>query len=298
MFARTVEWQGVLDAEQYMEDVVRATQELLSDAEASLFAKGLWDKVLKASVKQDSMGPASSLINHVAFKALDDASPSQDLTLLHIAARDGTSLDVMEALIAQGAITTIRDTNGNTPYDLAVRRLGGQASLTAENSAETKHVSNPDGDRILNVLKPRPERSLTESELVQLQERLEEVIKKETLIAGPDGDQTAMTFVLKDEDHTIGNALRYMIMKNPKVDYCGYSIPHPSEAKLHIRIQTIPGTTAYEALEKGLSDLIDLCGVVNEKFKENLEASQFLYREDGDWDAAEREANGEMDQDR
>ncbi|RUS18097.1 hypothetical protein BC937DRAFT_89150, partial [Endogone sp. FLAS-F59071] len=45
-------------------------------------------------------------------------------------------------------------------------------------------------------------------------------------------DETSMTFSLKDEDHTLGNALR------PEVDYCGYSIPHPSEAKMNIRIQT------------------------------------------------------------
>jgi DNA-directed RNA polymerase subunit L len=27
-------------------------------------------------------------------------------------------------------------------------------------------------------------------------------------------------------------------MKNPDVEFCGYSIPHPSEAKLNLRIQT------------------------------------------------------------
>lgn len=91
-------------------------------------------------------------------------------------------------------------------------------------------------------------------------------------------DITCMTFVLKEEDHTLGNALRYMIMKkwgsytvlqlvqtwmcctwmchvfsycpsrimfsskrficSPEVTFCGYSVPHPSEHKINLRIQT------------------------------------------------------------
>uniref|UniRef100_W5NCS9 DNA-directed RNA polymerases I and III subunit RPAC2 n=1 Tax=Lepisosteus oculatus TaxID=7918 RepID=W5NCS9_LEPOC len=52
------------------------------------------------------------------------------------------------------------------------------------------------------------------------------------------GDDSCVTFVLHDEDHTLGNALRYMVMKNPEVEFCGYSITHPSESKINFRIQT------------------------------------------------------------
>ncbi|KAE9374575.1 RBP11-like subunits of RNA polymerase [Stipitochalara longipes BDJ] len=80
---------------------------------------------------------------------------------------------------------------------------------------------------------------------------------------------TAASFEFKKEDHTLGNALRYIIMKNPDVEFCGYSIPHPSEELMNIRIQTyVEGTTAVEALEKGFNDLMDLCDVVSEKFQE------------------------------
>merc|ERR1712230_192336 len=72
--------------------------------------------------------------------------------------------------------------------------------------------------------------------------------------------------VFDEEDHTLGNALRYIIMKNPDVEFCGYSIPHPSEALMNIRIQTYEGTTAVDALDKGLQDLMDLCDVVAAKF--------------------------------
>jgi DNA-directed RNA polymerase I and III subunit RPAC2 len=81
----------------------------------------------------------------------------------------------------------------------------------------------------------------------------------------PGSTEQAASFQFKEEDHTLGNALRYIIMKNPNVEFCGYSIPHPSEELMNIRIQTYEGT-AVEALLKGLDDLIDLCDIVSEKF--------------------------------
>jgi len=82
----------------------------------------------------------------------------------------------------------------------------------------------------------------------------------------PGASDTAASFEFKKEDHTLGNALRYIIMKNPDVEFCGYSIPHPSEAKMHLRIQTYDQVSVYDVLEKGLTDLTDLCDVVMDKF--------------------------------
>ncbi|KAI9826891.1 MAG: RNA polymerase subunit AC19 [Thelocarpon impressellum] len=82
----------------------------------------------------------------------------------------------------------------------------------------------------------------------------------------PGATETAASFEFEGEDHTLGNALRWVIMKNPEVEFCGYSIPHPSEAKMNVRIQTYEGTTPFEALEKGVDDLTDLCVVVFDKF--------------------------------
>ncbi|MCJ1247200.1 RNA polymerase subunit AC19 [Trapelia coarctata] len=88
----------------------------------------------------------------------------------------------------------------------------------------------------------------------------------------PGASETAASFEFEGEDHTLGNALRYLIMKNPEIEFCGYSIPHPSEAKMNVRIQTYEGTTVYDALEKGFDDLVDLCDVVTEKFTEARDA--------------------------
>ncbi|GMM29947.1 DNA-directed RNA polymerase core subunit [Martiniozyma asiatica (nom. inval.)] len=97
---------------------------------------------------------------------------------------------------------------------------------------------------------------------------------KITLLPGSTSDLTAASFQILDEDHTLGNALRYMIMKNPAVEFCGYSIPHPSENKLNIRIQTYGDCTAVEALHKGLDDLSALCTHVEEEFSEKVAAAE------------------------
>jgi len=80
------------------------------------------------------------------------------------------------------------------------------------------------------------------------------------------------SFQIKDEDHTLGNALRYMVMKNPHVEFCGYSIPHPSENVMNIRIQIYPEyeqeTRPVDALMKGLDDLNDLCTHVRGTFQD------------------------------
>jgi DNA-directed RNA polymerase I and III subunit RPAC2 len=61
---------------------------------------------------------------------------------------------------------------------------------------------------------------------------------------------------LPHEDHTLGNALRFMLNKkyavhrvlplssvefrlcSRSVSFCGYSIPHPLETKLNVHVQT------------------------------------------------------------
>lgn len=95
------------------------------------------------------------------------------------------------------------------------------------------------------------------------------------LLPGSSDDGTAASFQILDEDHTVGNALRYIIMKNPEVEFCGYSIPHPSENKLNIRIQTYGNITAMEALHQGLDNLSELCTHVEETFSEKVDAGGF-----------------------
>lgn len=103
--------------------------------------------------------------------------------------------------------------------------------------------------------------------------------EKIRMLPGAADDGTAASFQIIDEDHTLGNALRYMIMKNPEVEFCGYSIPHPSENKMNVRIQTYGNITAVEAFHQGLDNLSELCTYVEEKFTEEVEAGGYATEE-------------------
>eukprot|EP01084_Bolivina_argentea_P053031 97352_1 len=75
------------------------------------------------------------------------------------------------------------------------------------------------------------------------------------------------TFVLGDEDHTLSNALSHVLLQRPETIFCGYSVPHPSEAFVHMRLQVIKGEgkpTAVQVFQKGLKDLSKICDILLE----------------------------------
>ncbi|KAK2749435.1 hypothetical protein FQN57_006369 [Myotisia sp. PD_48] len=94
----------------------------------------------------------------------------------------------------------------------------------------------------------------------------EEEQEEQSISLLPGATDTAASFQFHNENHTLGNALRYMIMKNPEVEFCGYTMPHPSEPKMNLRIQTYSSTTVFAVLEKGFDDLMEMCDVVTDKF--------------------------------
>jgi len=84
-------------------------------------------------------------------------------------------------------------------------------------------------------------------------------------------DETCRTFIFRGETHTLGNALRNVILQNPNVIFCGYDMPHPAEDQMFLRIQTVEGVSAQDALRKGLKDLKGICKVTKEKFEEAVQ---------------------------
>ncbi|XP_014241109.1 probable DNA-directed RNA polymerases I and III subunit RPAC2 [Cimex lectularius] len=84
-------------------------------------------------------------------------------------------------------------------------------------------------------------------------------------LAGDEGTETSRTFVFYDEGHTFGNVLRCVITSYPEVTFCGYTVPHPAEMKMHLRIQT-NGPRAIDILQKGLQDLDKMCDHTLGKF--------------------------------
>ncbi|KAK2975883.1 hypothetical protein RJ640_015314 [Escallonia rubra] len=78
-------------------------------------------------------------------------------------------------------------------------------------------------------------------------------------------DQSASTFSLTDEDHTLANSLRFTLNQDPRVTFCGYSIPHPSDARVNIRVQTT-GDPASEVFKDSCQDLMLICQHVRSTF--------------------------------
>lgn len=77
------------------------------------------------------------------------------------------------------------------------------------------------------------------------------------------------TFVITDEGHTLGNALKSIIGRYPEVDFCGYTIPHPAENAMHFRIQS-NRNKAIDILKRGLEDLDKLCDHTIEVFDKEI----------------------------
>jgi DNA-directed RNA polymerase I and III subunit RPAC2 len=81
-------------------------------------------------------------------------------------------------------------------------------------------------------------------------------------------DRTELVLTLRGEGHTLGNALRYMLTREPGVQQVGYTIPHPSEDCLKLYVVSKPGSRALDSVKLALFHLTQLCDIVGEKYEE------------------------------
>ena len=72
-------------------------------------------------------------------------------------------------------------------------------------------------------------------------------------------DACQVTLTLENEGHTLGNVLRYMIARDPRVEHAGYSVPHPSENRVKVNVLTRPGTRALDVVQSALVNVTLLC---------------------------------------
>ena len=78
------------------------------------------------------------------------------------------------------------------------------------------------------------------------------------------------TFIFGNEDHTLGNCLRHILMKREETDFCGYSVPHPYEPKMNVRLQT-KNKPSIEVLKDGFKDLENASDLIDELFIKALQ---------------------------
>lgn len=88
------------------------------------------------------------------------------------------------------------------------------------------------------------------------------IIEKDTKVPN------AALFTVNKEDHTLGNMIRYQLLKDPNVLFAGYKVPHPLEHKIIVRVQTTPDYTPQDAFTNAITDLISELSLLEERFKE------------------------------
>ncbi|KAF8069430.1 RPC19 [Scenedesmus sp. PABB004] len=98
---------------------------------------------------------------------------------------------------------------------------------------------------------------------------------------GAEERYTGTTFAVVEEDHTLANALRFFLNKNPQVTFCGYSIPHPTEDVVNIRVQTTGEVTAAQALVGACEE----CAKVSRHMSSVFDNALAVYKQaHPDWD--------------
>ncbi|CAK0834832.1 unnamed protein product [Prorocentrum cordatum] len=56
-------------------------------------------------------------------------------------------------------------------------------------------------------------------------------------------------------------------MKNPSVEFAGYTVPHPSEPIMNVRVQCHEGTTTDSAMLESLGNLSQVCDHVLKTYR-------------------------------
>ena len=100
------------------------------------------------------------------------------------------------------------------------------------------------------------------------------VTKFELEVRGTGG---ASTICIGNEDHTLANALRHVLMNDASdVEFAGYSVPHPSEPVVQIRVQTIKKPQGRKLAVRSLQDA---CHTLHEQCQHVLDQLEAILPE-------------------
>jgi DNA-directed RNA polymerase I and III subunit RPAC2 len=93
------------------------------------------------------------------------------------------------------------------------------------------------------------------------------------------GEGGASTFCIGDEDHTLANSLRHVLLNDgDHVDFAGYSVPHPSEPVVQIRVQTVKGKNGA-ARKPAIAVLQEACTTLNNQCQHVIEELEAMIPE-------------------
>ncbi|KAK1656582.1 DNA-directed RNA polymerase, partial [Colletotrichum godetiae] len=85
------------------------------------------------------------------------------------------------------------------------------------------------------------------------------------------GMSNTSDFVIKKEDHTLGNLLSEHLKMHKHVLMAGYKIAHPNVPEMFIRVQTDGSITAKEALVEVIKKLMQDLSHLSREFTREFE---------------------------
>jgi DNA-directed RNA polymerase II subunit RPB11 len=82
----------------------------------------------------------------------------------------------------------------------------------------------------------------------------------------------ASLIVLQKEDHTLGNIIRLQLLRDRRVRFAGYRMPHPTIHDCHIKLQTMEaGQSPLNVFDDALEDLGEEMQRLKRGFKDAFE---------------------------
>ena len=83
--------------------------------------------------------------------------------------------------------------------------------------------------------------------------------------------QNASTILVQNQDHTLGNVVRYQLLRDPRVRFAGYKKPHPLEEKIEIKVYTDGTVKPEEAVRDSCTRLADDLEKLSTEFRTELQ---------------------------
>ena len=61
--------------------------------------------------------------------------------------------------------------------------------------------------------------------------------------------------MINQQDHTLGNPVRYQLLRNSHVRFAGYKKPHPLEERIELKVHTDGAMKPEEAVQQACAEL-------------------------------------------
>ena len=83
--------------------------------------------------------------------------------------------------------------------------------------------------------------------------------------------QNASTILVQNQDHTLGNVIRYQLLRDHRVRFAGYKKPHPLEEKIEIKVYTDGTVKPEEAVRDSCTRLSNDLDKLAAEFRTELQ---------------------------